>query len=276
MEISGDAANSAVYTYMGILLTLRPPALGGEPERAREYFEKAIALTGGRDLGVKVEYARGYAKLLYERELRRIASKAGLAQGLADQAWASDRLSERLAFNLRSARALGISGTPAYVFGRQLLVGALPLARLEQALLREVEDIKFGRIEPDELARSLTDKDRVDLDFGLKLGIDWLALSFVQRPSDIMEARQIVGDRAGIMAKIEKPAALDRIDDIVALCDAIMVARGDLGVEIPVSEIERPVNQLHIVEKVADGSLEIGQRDIGVDASNENAPVVTR
>ena len=68
-----------------------------------------------------------------ERELRRIASKAGLAQGLADQAWASDRLSERLAFNLRSARALGISGTPAYVFGRQLLVGALPLAQLEQA-----------------------------------------------------------------------------------------------------------------------------------------------
>jgi hypothetical protein len=69
MEISGDAANSAVYTYMGILLTLRPPALGGEPERAREYFEKAIALTGGRDLGVKVEYAKGYARLLYEREL---------------------------------------------------------------------------------------------------------------------------------------------------------------------------------------------------------------
>jgi hypothetical protein len=54
---------------MGILLTLRPPALGGEPERAREHFEKAITLTGGKDLGVKVEYARGYAKLLYEREL---------------------------------------------------------------------------------------------------------------------------------------------------------------------------------------------------------------
>ncbi|MBU2533113.1 MAG: pyruvate kinase, partial [Alphaproteobacteria bacterium] len=83
----------------------------------------------------------------------------------------------------------------------------------------------------------LTDKDRVDLEFGLKLGIDWLALSFVQRPSDIMEARQIVGDQAGIMAKIEKPAALDRIDDIVALCDAIMVARGDLGVEIPPEQV---------------------------------------
>jgi len=69
MDISGDEVNSAVYTYMGILLTLRPPALGGEPERAREYFEKAIEATGGKDLGVKVEYARGYAKLLYEREL---------------------------------------------------------------------------------------------------------------------------------------------------------------------------------------------------------------
>lgn len=83
----------------------------------------------------------------------------------------------------------------------------------------------------------LTDKDRADLDFGLKLGIDWLALSFVQQPSDILEARQIVGDQAGIMAKIEKPAALDRIDDIVALCDAIMVARGDLGVEIPPEQV---------------------------------------
>ncbi len=69
MNISGDEVNGAVYTYMGILLTLRPPALGGEPERAREYFEKAIELTDGRDLGAKVEYARGYAKLLYEREL---------------------------------------------------------------------------------------------------------------------------------------------------------------------------------------------------------------
>ena len=83
----------------------------------------------------------------------------------------------------------------------------------------------------------LTAKDRSDFEFGLKLGIDWLALSFVQQPSDIIEARQIVGDRAGIMAKIEKPAALDRIDDIVALCDAIMVARGDLGVEIPPEQV---------------------------------------
>ena len=69
LNISGDEVNSSVYTYMGILLTLRPPALGGEPEKAREFFEKAIVVTGGKDLGAKVEYARGYARLLYEREL---------------------------------------------------------------------------------------------------------------------------------------------------------------------------------------------------------------
>jgi pyruvate kinase len=83
----------------------------------------------------------------------------------------------------------------------------------------------------------LTAKDRADLDFGLKLGVDWVALSFVQKPSDVLEARSIVGDRAGLMAKIEKPAALERIDDIIQLCDAIMVARGDLGVEIPHEDV---------------------------------------
>ncbi len=69
MDISGDSVNVSVYTFMGTLLTLMPPALGGEPERAREYFEKAIALTDGKDLSAKVEFARRYAKLLYEREL---------------------------------------------------------------------------------------------------------------------------------------------------------------------------------------------------------------
>ena len=83
----------------------------------------------------------------------------------------------------------------------------------------------------------LTAKDRVDLEFGLDLGVDWVALSFVQRPSDILEAREIIGRRAGIMAKIEKPAALETIGDIVKLCDAIMVARGDLGVEVPPEDV---------------------------------------
>jgi pyruvate kinase len=84
---------------------------------------------------------------------------------------------------------------------------------------------------------AMTDKDRIDLAFGLDLGIDWVALSFVQRPADVLEAREIIGDRAGVCAKIEKPAALQAIDGIVALSDAVMVARGDMGVEIPPEEV---------------------------------------
>jgi pyruvate kinase len=83
----------------------------------------------------------------------------------------------------------------------------------------------------------LTAKDRADLAFGLDLGVDWVALSFVQRPSDMIEARALIGDRAGLLAKIEKPSALDHIEDIVRLSDAVMVARGDLGVEIPPEEV---------------------------------------
>ena len=69
LEIGGSEMRANVYTYLGILATLRPPALGGEPEKGKGHFERAIELTGGRDLSVKVEYARGYARLLYEREL---------------------------------------------------------------------------------------------------------------------------------------------------------------------------------------------------------------
>jgi pyruvate kinase len=83
----------------------------------------------------------------------------------------------------------------------------------------------------------LTPKDRSDLEFGLRLGMDWVALSFVQRPSDVIEAQALIGDRAGVMVKIEKPAALERIDDIIQLSDAVMVARGDLGVEIPPEDV---------------------------------------
>ncbi len=83
----------------------------------------------------------------------------------------------------------------------------------------------------------LTKKDRADLEFGLKLGVDWVALSFVQKPSDVIEARGLIGGRAGLLSKIEKPAALDKIDDIIRLSDAVMVARGDLGVEIPHEDV---------------------------------------
>ena len=72
LEIDGDASESTagtIYTYLGVLVTLRPPALGGEPEKGRAYFERAIELSDGSDLSAKVEYARGYARPLYEREL---------------------------------------------------------------------------------------------------------------------------------------------------------------------------------------------------------------
>ena len=69
LDIAGDDVDGAVHMYMGILLTLRPPALGGKPEEARGHFEKAIEMSGGRDLSAKVEFARGYAMLLYDRDL---------------------------------------------------------------------------------------------------------------------------------------------------------------------------------------------------------------
>ncbi len=84
---------------------------------------------------------------------------------------------------------------------------------------------------------ALSAKDREDLDFGLSLGVDWIALSFVQRAADITEAREIIGDRAWVMAKMEKPRAMDHLDEIMEVSDAIMVARGDLGVELPIEQV---------------------------------------
>jgi pyruvate kinase len=84
---------------------------------------------------------------------------------------------------------------------------------------------------------ALTPKDRSDLDAALDAGIDWIALSFVQRPDDIAEAKKITRGRAAVMAKIEKPQALTRLDEIMDLADALMVARGDLGVEMPLEKV---------------------------------------
>ncbi|MEI8295436.1 MAG: pyruvate kinase, partial [Alphaproteobacteria bacterium] len=84
---------------------------------------------------------------------------------------------------------------------------------------------------------ALTAKDRKDLAFGLELGVDWIALSFVQRPEDITEARDLIGNKAKIAAKIEKPQAIDHLEEIIALADGIMVARGDLGVEMPPEDV---------------------------------------
>jgi pyruvate kinase len=92
---------------------------------------------------------------------------------------------------------------------------------------------------------ALTEKDRQDLDFALAHGVDFIGLSFVQRPEDVAEAKAIAAGRAWIMTKLEKPQALDNLDAILALSDAVMVARGDLGVELPPEEV--PLAQKRIV-----------------------------
>jgi pyruvate kinase len=92
---------------------------------------------------------------------------------------------------------------------------------------------------------ALTPKDREDLDFGLGLGVNWVALSFVQRPEDVQELRALVQGRAGVLSKLEKPAAIEQLDAIVELSDAVMVARGDLGVEMPAEAV--PAIQKRIV-----------------------------
>jgi len=85
----------------------------------------------------------------------------------------------------------------------------------------------------------LTVKDRADLQAALAFGVDWIALSFVQRPEDISEARALIGQRAAILAKLEKPAAIKNLHPILDLADGVMVARGDLGVEMPPEEVPR-------------------------------------
>ncbi|MDH3738962.1 MAG: pyruvate kinase, partial [Alphaproteobacteria bacterium] len=84
---------------------------------------------------------------------------------------------------------------------------------------------------------ALSPKDREDLEFALSLGVDWVALSFVQRAADITEAKEIIDGRAWVMAKMEKPRAMDYLDEIIEVSDAIMVARGDLGVELPIEQV---------------------------------------
>ena len=84
---------------------------------------------------------------------------------------------------------------------------------------------------------ALTQKDRADLAVALDLGVDWVALSFVQRPEDVAEGRKLVGGHAGVLVKLEKPMAIERLAEIIELADAVMVARGDLGVEMPPEDV---------------------------------------
>ncbi len=100
---------------------------------------------------------------------------------------------------------------------------------------------------------ALTDKDRADLEFGLGLEVDWAAVSFVQRPEDLEEVRELAAGRALILAKLEKPAAIERLDAVVAASDAVMVARGDLGVEMP------PQDLPHIQKRISHMCRRLGK-----------------
>lgn len=102
---------------------------------------------------------------------------------------------------------------------------------------------------------ALTDKDRVDLDAALAMGADWIAQSFVQTAADVAETKKIINGRAALMAKIEKPSALEFFTDILQHCDGIMLARGDLGVEIPPEEV--PSVQKRIVRQTRDAGKPI-------------------
>ncbi len=93
---------------------------------------------------------------------------------------------------------------------------------------------------------AMTDKDRRDLAFAIEQKVDWIGLSFVQRPEDVAEARRLMGGYGALMAKIEKPSAVDQLDEILELSDGIMVARGDLGVELAPEDV--PPLQKRIVE----------------------------
>jgi pyruvate kinase len=101
----------------------------------------------------------------------------------------------------------------------------------------------------------LTEKDRIDLDAALEMGVDWIAQSFVQKPEDVAETRKIINGRAALMAKIEKPLALEYFSEILEHVDGIMLARGDLGVEIPPEDV--PSVQKRIVRQVRDAGKPI-------------------
>ncbi|MFT5391037.1 MAG: pyruvate kinase [Gammaproteobacteria bacterium] len=119
----------------------------------------------------------------------------------------------------------------------------------------------------------LTEKDRADLNYGLELGIDWVALSFVQRPEDVIELREIIAGRAFTMAKLEKPAALACLDEIVRASDAVMVARGDLGVELPPERVPGAQKRIVRVCRNAGKPVVVATQML---ESMVNAPIPTR
>jgi pyruvate kinase len=140
--------------------------------------------------------------------------------------------------------------------GNKILIddGKIRLSVVDASAERIVTEVRVGGVVSDNKGvnvpdvvvpiPALTEKDRDDLQFALDQRADWIALSFVQRPEDVAEARSLIGERAALLAKIEKPAAIDRLNDILALAVAVMVARGDLGVELPPEQVPPLQNRI--------------------------------
>src|SRR6185437_11061178 len=120
---------------------------------------------------------------------------------------------------------------------------------------------------------ALAEKDRSDLEAALETGIDWVALSFIQRPEDIAEAKKITRGRASVMAKIEKPQAVHRLAEILDASDALMVARGDLGVEMPLEKVPAVQKQMTRASRLAGKPVIVATQML---ESMINSPVPTR
>lgn len=116
---------------------------------------------------------------------------------------------------------------------------------------------------------AITKKDMKDLQFGLRHEVDWIGLSFVQKPDDIAEARKLIGRKAGLIAKIEKPSAVDFLDEIIDLSDGLMVARGDLGVEVPPETV--PSIQKKIIRRSRRSGKPVIVATQMLDSMTENA-----
>lgn len=120
---------------------------------------------------------------------------------------------------------------------------------------------------------ALTEKDRKDLTSALDMGVDWIAQSFVQKPEDVAEARRLIAGRAALMVKIEKPSAIEYFTEILELADGVMLARGDLGVEIPPENV--PATQKHVIQQVRASGKPIVVATQMLESMTEN-PTPTR
>ncbi|MBT3911551.1 MAG: pyruvate kinase [Rhodospirillaceae bacterium] len=258
------------YRKAKIVATLGPAtsdesAIGALFEAGADVFRMNFSHGSHEDHAARIAQIRGLEKK-YDRPIGIIADLQGPKLRVGEFADGSTRLEDGQSFRFDLNEALG-DGRRAplphpEVFaalepGMGLLVddGKIRLEVTDVSVdFADTKVINGGDISnhkgvnvPDAVLElsPLTEKDRGDLRFALQVGVEWIALSFVQRPEDIAEARKLIAGRAAVMAKLEKPMALNSLEGIVSLCDAIMVARGDLGVEMPPEEV--PIQQKRIV-----------------------------